>query len=356
MRIPRTLTLLVIGLALLLTAGAALADPPPDPISIDAHSPSNFLCAPPTNAADIYGLIGLGAMGCDVGGPGPILHVPAVNFGLTASDENDGHSRGERDPFAPQAVYFSGDRASQGLPGTEYRIEANNLQAAGDRFVANGFTVASPAAAFAACAATALGPPVFPTRPVNVLSVNQDRYDEIPSIGASTLNKLRYLDNLDALELSLFDLDGDHIHDFPIYFTVDKVGPSHAGGPADVLFSPPGAPGFVVFALAAQLGLTNRDNVDALAVWDTNGNGKADPGTDYALFSLDRGSPSLAGSSAADLFVTDFTGVFCPFLRARTIGMEPCDNVDAVDVELNQVEVFEEPPVEAVPPKDPTVP
>ena len=41
--------------------------------------------------------------------------------------------------------------------------------------------------------------------------------------------------------------------------------------------------------------------MDALAVWDTNGNGKADPGTDYAIFSLDRGSPSLGASSAAPL-------------------------------------------------------
>ncbi len=349
MRVPRTLTLLVAGLTLVLAAGAALADPPPDPISIDAHSPSNFLCGPPTNAADIYALLGVGGMGCDVVGPGPILHVPAVNYGLTTQDENDGHSRGEQDPFAPQAIYFSGDRASQGVTGTEYRTEVNNLQAAGDRFVVNGFTVASPAAAFAACTATTIGPPVFPTRPINILSVNQDRYNEIPSIGASVLNRLRYLDNLDALELSLFDINGDQIHDFPIYFTVDKVGPSHPGGPADILYSPPGAPIFSVFAGAAQLGLTNRDNVDALAVWDTNGNGKADAGTDYAIFSLDRGSPSLGTSSAADLFVTDFGGTFCPFLRAKSLGMNHCDNVDAVDVELNQIEVFEEPPVEESP-------
>ena len=134
----------------------------------------------------------------------------------------------------------------------------------------------------------------------------------------------------------------------PVFFTVDKVGPTFPGLPSDVFLTVPGgAP--VVFAPAAQLGLTNQDNVDALAVWDVDGNGQATPGLDYALFSLDRGSPSLAGSSAADVFVTHFTGAFCPFLRASSLGLQRCDNVDAIDVELDQVEVFEEPPVEADP-------
>ena len=50
--------------------------------------------------------------------------------------------------------------------------------------------------------------------------------------------------------------------------------------------------------------------------------------------------------AAVDLYVSDFTGRFCPFLKAADLGMEPCDNVDAVDVEIDEVEVFEEPPVE----------
>lgn len=333
------------ALALLATAGYLPANPPPDPISIDAHSPSIQLCANPKNTADIYGLVG-GGNGCDVNPfGGPVIHVPAPNYGVTPQDENDGHSAGERDPFAPVAVYFSGDKASQGQLGTEYDIQENNLQAAGDRFVTNGFTVGSPAASMAACAATTLGPPAFPTRPVNILSVNQDQYNEIPSIGASVLNRNRILDNMDAVELLLFDIDGDNVNDRPIYFTVDKVSPSWPGAPSDILFTPPGGFGFGVFSVAAQIGLTNRDNVDALAVWDLNFNGIADPGQDYVVFSLDRGSPSLGGSPA-DLFVSDFTGVFCPFLRASSLGMERCDNIDAVDVEIDEVEVFEEPPIE----------
>lgn len=333
------------AVALLATAGFLAADPPPDPISIDAHSPSIPLCVNPKNPADIYGLVG-GANGCDVNPfGGPVIHVPAPNYGLTAQDENDGHSAGERDPWAPVAVYFSGDKASQGIAGTEYDIEENNLQAAGDRFVTNGFTIRSPAGSFAACAPTSIGPPVFPARPLNILSVNQDQYNEIPSIGASVLNRNRILDNLDALELQLFDIDGDYRPDRWTYFTVDKVSPSYLGGPSDILATPPGGGGFGLFAAAAQIGLTNRDNVDAIAVWDMNRNGIADPGEDYVVFSLDRGSPSLGGSPA-DLFVSNFTGYSCTFLKSTAIGLEPCDNVDAVDVEINEVEVFEEPPKE----------
>lgn len=334
----------------LLTALPAAADPPPDPISIDAHSPSNFLCGTPTNAANIYGVMAaIIGQGCDLALPGPILHVPGPNYGLTAQDENDGHSAGERDPFARVAVYFSGDRASQGLPGTEYDVQENNLQAAGDRFVTNGFTLSSPAGAFAACAATAIGPPVFPGRPINLLSLNQDWYNEIPSIRPNVLNRLRFLDNLDAVELDLFDVNGDRRLDRPIYFTVDKVGPTFAGRPSHIFFTPATGVPPAVFSVPAQIGLTNQDNLDAIAVWDVNQDGKADPTLDYVVFSLDRGSPTLGGGSPADLFVSDFGGTFCPFLRANAIGMARCDNVDAVDVEIDQVEVFEEPPVEADP-------
>lgn len=344
------LALLALTAVALFTAVPTAADPPPDPISVDAHSPSTFLCAMPKNAADIYGVIGaIIGQGCDVGAPGPILHVPAPNYGLAALDENDGHSAGERDPFAPVAVYFSGDRASQGVPGTEYAVQENNLQAAGDRFVTNGFTANSPAGAFALCAATAIGPPVFPTRPINLLSLNQDWYNEIPSIRPSVLNRLRYLDNLDAVELDLFDTDGDLRLNTGIYFTVDKVGPFGAGRPSHIFFTAATGVPPAVFSTAAQIGVTNRDNVDAIAVWDVDGNGKATPGLDYVVFSLDRGSPSLAGASPADLFVSNFTGTFCPFLRAASLGLERCDNVDAVDVELDQVEVFEEPAEEADP-------
>lgn len=334
---------------LALNSSAALADPPPDPISIDAHSPSiGGTCGKTT--ADIYGVSPLGSpfgLGCDVMGPGPVLEVPDAAYGLTNADENDGHSNGERDPRAPIAVYFSGDRASQGLPGTHYNAEATALQAAGDRFVTNGLVVAPPASVIAGgvCSApTTIGPPVVPGGPRNILSLNQDRYNEIPSIRPGVINRRRILDNLDALELVPFDNNGDKIHDTPIYFTVDEVSPSHWGRAADILYSPPASSFSNVFAFSNQMGLVRRDDLDAIAVWDMNRNGIADPGRDYVLFSLARGSASLiaGGFSAADLFVSDFTGTFCLYLPAKAIGMDYADNVDAVDVEIGQVEIWED--------------
>lgn len=331
-----------------LTSSAVLADPPPDPISIDAHSPSiGGTCGKTT--ADIYGVSPLGApfgLGCDVMGPGPVLEVPDFAYGLNNADENDGHSNGELDPNAPIAIYFSGDRASQGLPGTHYDAEETALQAAGDRYVTNGLALAPPAAVITGgmCnGPTMIGPPVVPIPSRNILSLNQDRYNEIPSIRPGVINNRRILDNLDALELIPFDQDGDNIHDTPVYFTVDRVSPSHPGM-ADILFSPPASPVFNLFAFGAQMGLAQGDDLDAIAVWDMDQNGVADPGIDYVLFSLARGSSSLiaGGFSAADLFVSDFMGTFCLYLSANAIGMDYADNVDAVDVEIGEVEIWEE--------------
>lgn len=329
-------------------SSSVLADPPPDPISIDAHSPSiGGACGKTT--ADIYGITPPGGpfgQGCDVMGPGLLLEVPDVNYGLTSSDENDGHSNGEDDPNAPIAVYFSGDRASQGLLGTHYNAEEELYQAAADRYVTNGLIVAPPAAVVmgGSCGApTMIGPPVVPIGSRNILSLNQDRYNAIPSIRPGVMNTSRVLDNADALELIPFDTNRDKVHDTPIYFTVDKYSPSHAGK-ADILHSPAGSAVFNVFATAAQMGLAGRDDLDAIAVWDMNRNGVADANTDYVLFSLARGSSSLvAGNrSAADLFVSDFNGTFCLYLSANAIGMDYADNVDAVDVEVGEVEIWEE--------------
>lgn len=349
---PRSTLIALVLATAVLAALPAGASPPPDPISIDAHSPSILLCQNPKNAADIYGEVTAPiGQGCDVApAVGPVLHVAAGTYGLTAGDEQDGHSNGERTaPDEPVAVYFSGDRASQGVPGTHYAIEENNGQAAGDRYVTFGFTAVGPGGAISG---GACNPPTTIVQtipgPRNQLSLNQDQFNLIPSLRPSNLNRRRILDNADALEITLFDLDGDRVHDTGVYFTVDKMGPSFAGQPSDIFVTPPGSSTPVVFATAAQLGLTNRDNVDAIAVWDVHFDGKADPGEDFILFSLDRGSPSLAGRSAADLFVSDFNGFFCLYLPAREIGMERCDNVDAVDVE-DEIEIFEDPPFEAEP-------
>ena len=337
------------GIAGAVATSVLMADEPPpfqaDPISLDRMSPSVVWFG--NTPADIYGeSLGPVMGGWDLGGPGPILHVKDFNYGLAPNDNNDAHSNGEFDPHAEHVIYFSGDEFSRGIPWSHYRHQAIRLQAAGDRFVVNGIASPPPALAMFGPPAMIMGP-VLPG-PINLLSANQHRYNEIPSMVPIALNTWtppvpgasHNFDDMDALELTQFDLDGDTMHDTFIYFSVDAM----AGlPPADVLFAPPGGSWFH-FAPDFMLGLFPGDDIDALAVWDMGRIGVVDPQMDYALFSLAPGSVSLWGPdlapntpddySPADIFVTDFTGVFTLYLSHQSIGMLFDDNVDALDVEI----------------------
>lgn len=321
----------------LLIAGAACADAPPpmgrDPISLDRDSPSvtNFGERP----AHIYGDIGA-AGGWDVGGPGPILHIPDVNYGVAATDDNDGHSLGNNDPNWLPIVYFSGDRWSKGLPGTQYRHQYDRNQAAGDRFVSNGWMDRSPADSYATdipanlvVAGLGLGP--------NLLSANQTRYNEIPSIDRFAFNPETdpaKIDEMDALELHEMDVDGDQIHDFDLFFSLDQASPSLLGrSTADIFLSPAGVPNFGVWATAGLMGLIPTDDIDALVAFHVSGQAEAVAWMDYALFSLRPGN-SL-GVHPSDVMVTCFGGVSRLYIAGSTLGLEDTDldELDALDIE-----------------------
>jgi hypothetical protein len=309
-------------------------------------------------------------MGWDVipGGIGPILHVKDGNYGLGLADNNDGHSNGEVNPGVQLVVYFSGDDISLGAANTDYNHQSFRRQAAGDRYVTNGFTSLSPMAVMAGAGPAIINGPFLPggmgNFPVNLLSINQDGYNEIPSIPPPLLNTYMpnpgetMMDDMDALELTPIDLNWDNVHDTSIYFSLDPLSPGSVGGPAAVHVSAPLIPWFGLFAAAGTLGLVPADDVDALAVWDGGAIGQCEPGIDFALFSLERGSRFLYGPdalpntpddfSAADIFVTDFSGVNALFLPAGAIGMLFHDNVDALDVEIwtdtTSIEAFDEIP------------
>ena len=70
-------------------------------------------------------------------------------------------------------------------------------------------------------------------------------------------------------------------------------------------------------------------------MWDRGILGAPNPGVDFALFSLAPGSPTLAmfGLSPAMIFVTDFSGAFCPFVAPPQLGLRVADNVDGLDVQ-----------------------
>ena len=89
------------------------------------------------------------------------------------------------------------------------------------------------------------------------------------------------------------------------------------------------------YAAAATIGLDfvgglNTDSIDGLVVFDLNIPGGpanqgpgAEPGIDFALFSLAPGSATLAqwNLDAADVFFTDFTGAFATYAFATDLGI-----------------------------------
>src|SRR5262249_25221092 len=92
-----------------------------------------------------------------------------------------------------------------------------------------------------------------------------------------------------------------------VYFTVSRNSPSRFTLPgksvpsgANIVFDPNIAVGGNerLFAFAQQLGLTQQDDIDGLALWDDNDDGVFN-GTDEVLFSLTRDSPTLRNLGAS---------------------------------------------------------
>ncbi len=128
-----------------------------------------------------------------------------------------------------------------------------------------------------------------------------------------------------------------------IYFTMSRESPSlpviagaNADSGADIFFDPnatvKGNEAF--FAEAEQLGLQQADDIDGLAVYDLNNNGRYDD-RDQVLFSLTRDSPSLTPLevSPADILTITFgTQTPSPFLRANEVGLLFTDDIDSFGI------------------------
>lgn len=337
---PKNLRLHVV-LAASLIASSAFASG-----SLDRFSPTFDPLGPCTGSpADSYDHVGVGTGGCDAGGA-PVLDMPPGDYGLLANDNVNAFSNNEADPAFNHLLLFSGDWTARGLAGTPFRNQANNNQVVGDVFRTLGTPSAAPSAMFpilGGCAAPAtIGTP-------HALHHNQTRYNLIPTVGPAVANP--YLpspgwgraDNLDALEIGGFDVTGDVQHDYPVYFALDRVSPSLGGTEAaDIFTSAVGAVTFAPFANIFDMGLQQGDDMDGLAIWDRGVVGNLDRGTDYAIFSLDPNSPTLAGPdgiwgtaddlSPADVLITNFNGFFCLYVTANELQMRFQDNVDALDV------------------------
>lgn len=125
-----------------------------------------------------------------------------------------------------------------------------------------------------------------------------------------------------------------------IFFTMSRESPSlgkiagaGADSGADIFFDADATNGGneEFYANAELLGLTQQDDIDGLAVFDTNGNHRFD-GDDQVLFSLTRDSPTLKALelSPADILSVRF-GSPTPttLVRFNQVGLLFTDDVDA---------------------------
>jgi hypothetical protein len=230
-----------------------------------------------------------------------------------------------------------------GVANSQYRWQSDLDQAAGDRFVTNGATLLSPAAALASGGPTTIVRAIGLANGPNILSANQDRFNEIPSIMPWETNNYvpesgaTKMDDMDALEITEIDQDGDGTHDTPIFFSLDATSSSlGTDSQSDIFLSTAGATSFGLFAAAQTMGLDAiNDELDALAVWDLGTSGSLDMGVDLALFSLAPDSATLIAlnASPADIFITDFSDDFQLFLSHADLGLLFTDNLNALDVE-----------------------
>ncbi len=184
------------------------------------------------------------------------------------------------------------------------------------------------------------GPPVSLGLNQNFLSINQSPFYflnfGLAPIGDPQVQfpKGTPADDVDGVQR----IEGTTIRD--IYFSMSPESPSlpkiagaGANSGADLFFDPNPTKGGdeEFFASAEQLGLVQQDDIDGLAVYDLNGNGRFD-GDDQVLFSLTRESPTLGALevSPADILSITFGGQTPePLVRFNQVGLLFSDDIDA---------------------------
>lgn len=248
----------------------------------------------------------------DILAPAPEVAVQGSDFGLRDDfflgdyDDLNALSFG-RDPILGP-LYFSVDRVSVGLPGSD----VNDLAQPGVEAASGSVFISE----------------LDGTNKLAILD---------HSLG---LQGGFFGDDLDAMEIDTRD------YQF-IYFSIDFLSASNGFGLlpfANDIFIDVFDP-FNPFAFGElHMGLLAEDDIDALVLWDIIDPGVLTPGRDKALFSLSPFSPStFTGSgleyvpgvpghlSPADILFTDFTGTYSLWASAWNLGLDPWDNVNAID-------------------------
>ena len=316
-----------------------------------AECPYNGACAAPVGFSPSLGC------GSDVFIPGP-----AVVGNLTPHDYVDSFSTNHATLINGNIVHiaFTVDRYTNGGPGSAVNAQFVRNQAAADLFETSvaftqpGNYVGMPAGA---CYWGAL--PTAGTGGTNVLIQNQAGIGLVPLIGPAAFgaalvtmaNGGSNVDNMDAI-------DGYMQQGSALYYTGAPADAILLGySPADIMVQTlGGVPS--VWATPAQIGLDCNaneewhDSIDALIVFDhpqqnpDNDQSQAEPGVDYALFSLSPGSPALSmlngmgvPADAGTIFFTTFQGNYGVYLWSGDLDLRQppgnpahTRNVDGLDL------------------------
>jgi hypothetical protein len=390
-----------VTLSLILAAGAATAqtfsldDNPDAPLTsaafaglFSAEDPFG-LFLPPT----VLGLIGpspslITATGLtftdgDILTIGPAIGSPVLDVvrprGTYLNALSADHERYNAEVSREMNIRFSVDRATTGVPGSPLAVEAGFDQQPADIYLSDRlfpnpgiFVGTLGAGPFAGVLPTAA--PVFGGHMLEIdesmllLTAGLGAGVFIPPMVAAPMIMPGTHDNVDAYnvlpERSL-DVDGDLITDIDYFFSVPPAEAVLSGvSAAAILGVPKGFPGPVAgpWAPATFLGLDSLgappnpqlqrfDDVDGLVVWDIGEFNpgavlRAEPGRDYAIFSLSERSASLDALRAAGLpvdgstiFFTDFTGAFAVYLFGSQVGVADINspanrvgNIDALEI------------------------
>ena len=300
--------------------------------------------------------------------PGPAaLLEPVLDMASPAGTYLDAISQ-DHEIYFPEVsremnIRFSVDRATTGLPGTPLSIEFGFNQQAGDIYISEmlfpnpgifvGTLGAGPFAGFLPTAMPVAGP--------HRLEFDESKLKLTAGLGAGTfigpgmlapLHAPGRHDNVDALNLlplPAMDTDGDGKNDIDSFFSIPPGEAAAFGQSAAHIFAIPKGTGAGIlppWALAPMMGLNvlgfgpnpqfpnQKDDIDGLVVWDfgdlnqAGGNNQAQPGRDYAIFSLSERSASLDALRAmgfpvdgSTIFFTDFSGAFAVYLFGSQVGI-----------------------------------
>lgn len=309
----------------------------------------------------------------------PVLDIrtPAGTY-LDAVSQD--HERFHADVSGGMNIRFSVDRATTGLPGTPLDAEYMFNQQPGDIYVSEdlfpnpgifvGTLGGGPFAGALPTAALAPGTH-FLEIDESMLNLTAGMLPGMftpPGVPANPIGRGTH-DNVDAYSVlpeKTMDIDGDRVTDIDSFMSMPP-GEAFAMGfsAADILPIPKGSPAMTppAWAPAPMMGLdflgfqpnpelqNQKDDIDGLVVWDFGeldpaGQNRAEPGVDYALFSLSETSASIRALRATGLpvdgstiFFTDFTGAFAIYLYGQQVGVadisvfdQEWGNIDALEI------------------------